>query len=96
MVSVVAVGWQVTGMPEAVVTAGRILHELDDALVLLSKGSTDLAAFGFIEANVHRGKTFSILSRTLLESLDAIGVASRHAVGGQRQIRPRPVRTAHG
>ena len=94
--SVVAVGWQVVGMPEAVVTAGRILHELNDALVLSSRGSTDLAAFGFIEANVHRGKTSSILSRTLLESLDAIGVASHYAVGRQGQIRSRPVRTAYG
>jgi 1-phosphatidylinositol-3-phosphate 5-kinase len=68
-----AVDGQVTGMPEAVVTAGRILHELDGASVLSSKGSTDSATSGFVETNVHRGNTSSMLSRVSLESLDAIG-----------------------
>ena len=72
-VSMAAVDGQVTGMPEAVLTAGRILHELDGASVLSSKGSTDSAASGFVETNVHRGKTSSILSRVSLESLNATG-----------------------
>lgn len=76
-VNLAAVDGQVTGMPEAVVTAGRILHELDGASVLSSKTSTDSAASGFIETNVHRGKTSSILSRRVsLETLDAIGPAA--------------------
>jgi 1-phosphatidylinositol-3-phosphate 5-kinase len=83
-VNMAAVDGQVTGMPEAVVTAGRILHELDGASVLSSKGSTDSAASGFVETNVHRGKTSSILSRVSLESLDTIGSAPRHAVLGDR------------
>jgi 1-phosphatidylinositol-3-phosphate 5-kinase len=75
-VNMAAVDGQVTGMPEAVVTAGRILHELDGASVLSSKGSaTDSAASGFVETNVHRGKTSSILSQVSLESLNAIGAA---------------------
>ena len=64
-----AVDGKVTGMPEADVTTGRILHELDGALVLSSKGSTDSAASGFIETNVLR------ISRVSLVSLDAIGAA---------------------
>ena len=76
-VNLAAVDGQVTGMPEAVVTAGRILHELDGASVLSSKGSTDSAASGFVETNVHRGKTSSILSRRVsLETLSAISPAS--------------------
>lgn len=64
------------GMPEVwVVTAGQILHELDGASVLSSKGSTDSVASGFIEMNVHHCKTSSILSQVLLENLDAIGAA---------------------
>ena len=75
-VNMAAVDGQVTGMPEAVVTAGRILQELDGASVLSSKGSTtDSGASEFIETNVHRGNTSSILSRVSLESLDAIGAA---------------------
>lgn len=75
-VNMAAVDGQVTGMPEAVVTAGRILHELDGASVLSSRGSTvDSATSGFIETNVHRGKTSSLLSQVSLESLDAIGAA---------------------
>jgi 1-phosphatidylinositol-3-phosphate 5-kinase len=58
---------QVTGMPEAVVAAHRILHELDGVSVLLSKGGTDSAASGFIETNVHRGKTSSVLSHLIRE-----------------------------
>jgi hypothetical protein len=46
-VNMAAVDGQVTGMPEAVVPAGRILHELDGASVLSFKGSTDSAASGF-------------------------------------------------
>jgi len=83
-VNMAAVDGKVTGMPEAVVTAGRILHELDGASVLSSKGSTDSTASGFIETNVHRGKTSSILSRVSLESIDAIGHAPHHAVLGDR------------
>jgi hypothetical protein len=72
------------GMPEAVVTASRILHGLDGASVLSSKGGADSATSGFIETNVHRGKTSSILSRVSLESLDANGAAPHHAVLGDR------------
>jgi 1-phosphatidylinositol-3-phosphate 5-kinase len=76
-VSMAAVDGQVTGMPEAVITAGRILHELDGASVLSSKGSTiDSMASGFVETNVHRGKTSSMLSRVSVENLDTIGAAS--------------------
>jgi hypothetical protein len=60
-------------MPEAVITSGRILHELDGVSVLLSKDSTDSAALRIIETNVHHGKTSSILSRVSFESLDTIG-----------------------
>jgi 1-phosphatidylinositol-3-phosphate 5-kinase len=82
-----AVDRQVTGMPEAVVTAGRILHELDGASVLSSKSSTNSAASGFIETNVHRGKTTSILSRVSLENLDEIGAAplAQRAVPAERE-----------
>jgi 1-phosphatidylinositol-3-phosphate 5-kinase len=84
-VNMAAVDGKVTGMPEAVLTAGRILHELDGASVLSSKGSTDSAASGFIETNVHRGKTSSILSRVSLENLNGIGAAPHHhAVLGDR------------
>ncbi|KAH8985256.1 hypothetical protein EDB86DRAFT_3105782 [Lactarius hatsudake] len=57
-VNVAAVDGQVTGMPEAVVTAGRILHELDAASVASSKTSNS----AFVETNVHRGKTSSMLA----------------------------------
>ena len=57
-VNVAAVDGQVTGMPEAVVTAGRILHELDASSEPSSKSSSS-----FVETNVHRGKTSSILSQ---------------------------------
>ena len=58
-VNVAAVDGQVTGMPQAVVTAGRILHELDAASEPSSKSSSS-----FVETNVHRGKTSSILSQS--------------------------------
>ncbi len=92
-VNMAAVDGQVTGMPEAVVTAGRILHELDGSSVLSSKGSTDSAASGFVETNVHRGKASSILSRVSLENFDAMG-ASRHAVLGDRDKLTDPVSPA--
>ncbi len=57
-VNVAAVDGQVTGMPEAVVTAGRILQELDAASVASSKTNNS----AFVETNVHRGKTSSVLS----------------------------------
>ena len=47
--------------------------QLDGVSVLSFKGSTDSAAPGFIETNVYRGKTSSILSRVSLENLDTIG-----------------------
>ena len=72
-VSMAAVDGQVTGMPEAVITAGRILHELDGASVLSSKGSIDSATSAFVETNVHRGKTSSLLPRASLESDDPTG-----------------------
>jgi 1-phosphatidylinositol-3-phosphate 5-kinase len=93
-VNMAAVDGQVTGMPEAVVTAGRILHELDGSSVLSSKGSTDSAASGFVETNVHRGKASSILSRVSLESLDAAMGAPRHAVLRDRDKLPGPVSPA--
>jgi hypothetical protein len=68
-----AVDGRVTSMPEAVITSGQILHELDGVSVLLSKDNTDSAASRFIETNVHHGKTSSIFSRVSFESLDAIG-----------------------
>jgi len=67
-VSMAAVDGRVTGMPEAVVTAGRILQELDGASVVSSKGSIDSSTSAFVETNVHRGKTSSVLSRGSLES----------------------------
>ena len=83
-------------MPEAVVTAGRILHELDGASVLSSEGSTGSMASRFIETDVHRGKTTSILSRVSLESLDVTGAAppTQHAAppAGCRWIRAHDVR----
>ena len=86
-VNLASVDGQVTGMPEAVVTAGRILHELDGVSVLSSKGSTDSAASGFVETNVHRGKTSSILSQVSLESLDAIGTVP-HVLGDRDKYVP--------
>jgi 1-phosphatidylinositol-3-phosphate 5-kinase len=83
-VNMAAVDGKVTGMPEAVITAGRILHELDGASVLSSKGSTDSTASGFVETNVHRGNTSSMLSRVSLESLDAIG--PRNVVLGDKPV----------
>jgi len=62
-----AVDGHVTGMPEAVVTAGRILHELDGASVL-TKGSIDSTTSAFVETNIHRGKMSSLLPRTSTES----------------------------
>ena len=73
-VNVAAVDGHVTGMPEAVITAGRILHELDSASVVSSK--TDSS---FVETNVHRGKTSSILS------LDSTGPAGP-ALASQEDI----------
>ena len=61
-VNVAAVDGQVTGMSEAVITAGRILHELDAASVASSKTSASSANSAFVETNVHRGKTSSVLS----------------------------------
>jgi 1-phosphatidylinositol-3-phosphate 5-kinase len=88
-VNMAAVDGHVTGMPEAVVTAGRILHELDGASVLTSKGSTDSVTSGFVETNVHRGNASSILSRVSLENLGG----PSHAVPGEKSI-PAPQRAA--
>ncbi|KAI9453676.1 hypothetical protein F5148DRAFT_459148 [Russula earlei] len=66
-VNLAAVDGQVTGMPEAVVTAGRILHELDGTSVVSSKSSSTDSAF--VETNVHRGKASSVLSRISLETM---------------------------
>jgi 1-phosphatidylinositol-3-phosphate 5-kinase len=85
-VNMAAVDGRVTGMPEAVITAGRILHELDGASVL-SKGSTDSATSAFVETNVHRGKTSSVLS---LESNGTNGTA-----GPPREEISAPSLTAH-
>lgn len=85
-VSMAAVDGHVTGMPEAVVTAGRILHELDGSFSPSSKGSTDSGTSGFVETNVHRGKASSILSRVSLESLGAID--HPHDVLGDKPIPP--------
>jgi 1-phosphatidylinositol-3-phosphate 5-kinase len=68
-VNMAPVDGKVTGMPEAVITAGRILHELDGASVPSSKGSVDSSSSAFVETNVHRGKTSSVLPRTSAESL---------------------------
>jgi len=76
-VNMAAVDGQVTGMPEAVITAGRILHELDGASVLSSKGSVDSSTSTFVETNVHRGKTSSLLPRPSIESNGSAG--SSHA-----------------
>ena len=43
-------------MPAAVITAGRLSHELDAALAVSSKASTDSANSAFVEINVHRGR----------------------------------------
>jgi 1-phosphatidylinositol-3-phosphate 5-kinase len=66
-VNMAAVDGHVTGMPEAVVTAGRILHELDGASVL-SRGSIDSTTSAFVETNIHRGKMSSLLPRASTES----------------------------
>ncbi|KAH9028723.1 hypothetical protein EDB84DRAFT_1563020 [Lactarius hengduanensis] len=72
-VNVAAVDGLVTGMPEAVVTAGRILHELDAASVASSKTNNS----AFVETNVHRGKTSSLLSQPALggDSTGTVGPA---------------------
>jgi 1-phosphatidylinositol-3-phosphate 5-kinase len=77
-VSMAAVDGHVTGMPEAVVTAGRILHELDGASVL-SKGSIDSTTSAFVETNVHRGKTSSLFPRGATESDGYGSTTSLHA-----------------
>ena len=82
-VNMAAVDGQVTGMPEAVVTAGRILHELDGASVLSSKGSVDSSTSTFVETNVHRGKTSSLLPRASLESNGSAGSSPHAALLGE-------------
>ncbi|KAF8264840.1 hypothetical protein EI94DRAFT_1779477 [Lactarius quietus] len=69
-VNVAAVDGQVTGMPEAVVTAGRILHELDAASDVSSKTSSS-----FLETNVLRGKTSSVLTYASEGSTGTVGPA---------------------
>ena len=81
-VNMAAVDGHVTGMPEAVVTAGRILHELDGASVLTSKGSTDSVTSGFVETNVHRGNASSLLSRVSVENLGG----PSHGVPGEKPV----------
>ena len=56
-----------TGIPEAVITASRILHERDGASVL-SKGSIDLATSAFVETNIHHGNMSSLLLRARLNT----------------------------
>jgi 1-phosphatidylinositol-3-phosphate 5-kinase len=77
-VNMAAVDGHVTGMPQAVVTAGRILHELDGASIL-SKGSIDSTTSAFVETNVHRGKTSSLFPRGATESDGYGSTTSLHA-----------------
>jgi 1-phosphatidylinositol-3-phosphate 5-kinase len=71
-VNMAAVGGKVTGMPEAVITAGRILHELDGTSVSSTKGGADSTSSAFVETNVQRGKTSSVLPRASAENLGTI------------------------
>jgi hypothetical protein len=82
-------------MPEAVVTASRILHGLDGASVLSSKGGADSATSG-----VHRNERPS--RQDVLHTLTSLIREPRRewrrptscCAGRQGQIRPRPARTA--
>ena len=95
-VSMAAVDGQVTGMQEAVVTAGRILHELDGSSTLSSKGSVDSSTSTFVETNVHRGKTSSLLPlplpRASMESNGSAGPS--HAMLGDPAVMAVPTATA--
>ena len=96
-VNMAAVDGTVTGMPEAVITAGRILHELDGASVLSSsKLTTDSSSSAFVETNVHRGKTSSVLSRTSMEGIGTIGLTHHTAplASPEDIIAPTPYRAA--
>ncbi|KAI0260351.1 hypothetical protein BC834DRAFT_973492 [Gloeopeniophorella convolvens] len=73
-VNLAAVDGHVSGMPEAVVTAGRILHELDGASIASSRGSSsDSAASGFVETGVRRGKAASLFSDASGDSNGTVG-----------------------
>ncbi|RPD53925.1 hypothetical protein L226DRAFT_538834 [Lentinus tigrinus ALCF2SS1-7] len=81
-VSTAAAGGQVSGMPEAVEAAGKILHELE-AVSKMNPSRSSLSdsrhsSSGFVETNIRRGKASSIMSdsdaSTVQES--AYGVAS--------------------
>jgi hypothetical protein len=82
-------------MPEAVVTASRILHGLDGTSVLSSKGGADSATSG-----VHRNERPS--RQDVLYTLTSLIREPRRewrrpiscCAGRQGQIRPRPARTA--
>jgi len=87
-VNVAPVDGKVTGMPEAVVTAGRILHELDAASVVSSKTGTDSTNSAFVETNVHRGKTSSVLS----QSSDTTGIAGPAHAARENIYCPTPLR----
>ena len=90
-VNVAAVDGQVTGMPEAVITAGRILHELDSASLVSSKTRTDSTNSSFVETNVHRGKTSSVLSNASGDSTGTVGPG--HPAAHQEVHSPTPIRT---
>jgi 1-phosphatidylinositol-3-phosphate 5-kinase len=83
-VNVAAVDGKVTCMPEAVVTAGQILHELDGASVVSSKTNSSI-----VETNVHRGKTSSILSQ---ESTCTVSPAPAAAQESDTIHSPTPLR----
>ena len=65
-VSTAAAGGQVSGMPEAVEAAGKILHELE-AVSKANPSRSSLSdsrhsSSGFVETNIRRGKASSIMS----------------------------------
>ncbi|TFK90728.1 hypothetical protein K466DRAFT_516707 [Polyporus arcularius HHB13444] len=67
-VSTAAAGGQVSGMPEAVEAAGKILHELE-AVSKANHSRTSLSdsrpsSSGFVETNIRRGKASSIMSES--------------------------------
>lgn len=59
--STAAAGGLVSGMPEAVEAAGKILHDLE-AVSRLNQSRSSLSSSGFVETNIRRGKASSIMS----------------------------------
>ncbi|KAI0824412.1 hypothetical protein BC628DRAFT_1379436 [Trametes gibbosa] len=106
--SSLAADGRVSGMPEAVETAGRILHDLDAVSRPASSSQSSLSlthsrrsSSGFVETNIRRGKASSIVSDS---DGSTIGLDSSGSVAtppppspplkdGERALPPEPSET---